>query len=122
MFLTFLFSPCSEFEWKWREPQPFVQTTGRVWEYQPPENALESLNKALPEHYRLWKQGVTDKSHPLFLVFSGPGTGKSRLLDNLPELTKESVKSLPELYEVLDNAFTFKISLRMACDIAPSKE
>ena len=109
-FLTFFFSPCSEFEWKWREPRPFVQTTGSVWDYQPPENALESLNKALPEHYHLWKQGVTDKNHPLFLVFSGPGCGKSRLLDELPELAKESAKSVPELRDLLDEAFVFKIT------------
>jgi hypothetical protein len=70
----------------------------------------------------LWKKGKTDKNHPLFLVFSGPGTGKSRLLDELPELAKKSVleqrhqrSSLSpppeELCELLDNnAFVFKIS------------
>ena len=89
---------------------PFVQTTGSVWEYQPPENVLEPLNKNLPKHYHLWKQEKTDKSHPLFLVFSGPGTGKSRLLDELPELAKKSVKSLPELHDLLDEAFVFKIT------------
>ena len=54
-----------------------------------------------------------DKDHPLFLVFSGPGTGKSRLLDELPELAKRSVKplsSFKELHDLLDNAFVFKIS------------
>ena len=109
--LTFFFFPlCSEFEWKWREPRPFVQTTGSIWDYQAPKNVLDTLKEALPDHYQKWQDRKTDKNHPLFLVFSGPGCGKSRLLDELPGLAKESVKSLPELYELLDNAFIFKIS------------
>ena len=107
--MTFFFFH-SEFEWKWREPRPFVQTTGSVWDYQAPKNVLDTLKEALPDHYQKWRDRKTDKDHPLFLVFSGPGCGKSRLLDELPELAKKSVKSLPKLRELLNNAFVFKIS------------
>ncbi len=70
---------------------PFVGTPGGEWVYQKSDTVLEQLGDELPKHHALWCDRKKDKSHPLFLALSGPGTGKSRLLDELPDLARDAV-------------------------------
>ena len=55
---------------------------------------------------------ICDKStHPLFLICSGAGTGKSRLLDQFKELAVKVSGQNPTLKEKLENLYGFKIDL-----------
>jgi hypothetical protein len=43
---------------------------------------LEAVSKAVHSHFDAWERGVVDKlCHPLLMRLDGPGTDKSRLLD-----------------------------------------
>jgi hypothetical protein len=54
---------------------------------------------------------VKDKQlHPLFLCLSGPGTGKSRLLNEFPRLVKESVHGIVDLNNIVNQSYCFKLS------------
>lgn len=87
-----------------------VGTLGGTWEYQnSPENSSK-LSSELPQHYQLWQQGKEDKSHPFFLVLSGPGTGKSRLLDEFPEMARQACNKQKGLSTLLQNAFVFNVT------------
>jgi hypothetical protein len=97
---------------QWQEPQRLVQTTGAAWEYQPSEASIAQLAAGLPEHFSRWKDSRKDKNHPLFLALSGPGTGKSRLLDELPSLARHAVCDNVELSLAISegSAHVFSVS------------
>jgi hypothetical protein len=66
-----------------------------VWPYQKSPDVLSALGAHLPSHFQNWKLGKKDKqSHPLFLVCSSPGTGKSRLLQELPSLARDAMDAI----------------------------
>ena len=78
----------------------------------------------LTGHLTAFREGNTDKGmHPVFLVLSGPGTGKSRLLDEFMGWARESVSrfemkvaeryerdNVEEMQRRLAEAKVFKIS------------
>nr|QUJ09334.1 crinkler 7 [Plasmopara viticola] len=99
----------------WKEPKPLVATTGANWDFQ---NSLDlgNLASAIGRHYQAWRDGKTDKrSHPLFVCLDGPGTGKSRLLDEFPNVLQQQIfrdETLgdPVMKQLLRQANTFKIT------------
>ena len=47
--------------------------------------------------------------HPAYFLFSGPGTGKSRTLDEFQALCIEATQENLELSERLKKAYVFKV-------------
>ncbi|EEY68330.1 crinkler (CRN) family protein, putative [Phytophthora infestans T30-4] len=99
----------------WKEPKSLVATTGANWDFQ---NSLDlgNLASAIGRHYQAWRDGKTDKrSHPLFVCLDGPGTGKSRLLDEFPNVLQQRIfrdetQGDPAMKQLLQTAYNFKIT------------
>lgn len=99
----------------WKKPKLLVGSTGANWDFQ---NSLDlgNLASAISHHYQAWKNGKTDKqSHPLFVCLNGPGTGKSRLLDEFPNVLQQEIfcdeaQKDEEMKQLLRNAYTFKVT------------
>ena len=107
---------------KWKPPDRLMSTSGSKWKYQESQAILDELGKTLPFHFDNWKQKQTDKqSHPLYLIWSGPGTGKSRLLEEFSVLCTKSVKD-KDLAARLSNAYIFKISFENGTRIQVSND
>ena len=71
---------------------------------------MGSLKESLPFHYKNWNEGNPDKQcHPAYFLFAGPGTGKSRTLNEFHQLSCEAIKDNAELYNRLSKAFVFKV-------------
>jgi hypothetical protein len=94
------------------------------WEYQPSESNQTLLKENLPLHFASWQQGKEDKQlHPVFMVLSGPGTGKSRLLDEMPVLCCEAVPTdAAGLGNALRRAKVFKVSFENGTPVDVSAE
>jgi len=96
-----------------QDPIELVGTVGVDWPYQQSPGLKQLLQKEISTHYQYWKKMVFDKTvHPLFLALSGAGTGKSRLLQELPSIAKEAVASSEnkELIDRFQDSYTFHIS------------
>lgn len=94
---------------KWKGPKPLLYTVGKDWVYQASEEIKEILRETLPGHYKAWKDRAVDKQlHPLYLLWSGPGTGKSRTLEEFQSLCCMSVSD-PELRTRVTDAYVFKV-------------
>jgi hypothetical protein len=93
----------------------FCETTGRNWKYQLEESMLVGFKECIVKHYIAWKEVKTDKTlHPIFLCLDGPGTGKSRFLDEFQFLLRKSLENPvlnddQECAEMLNNAIVLKI-------------
>ena len=89
-----------------------LYTSGKDWEYQPGTKLLGQLKDSLLKHHQNWKDGATDKQmHPAYFLFSGPGTGKSRTLDEFQQLCIDATQENPELSKCLKKAYVFKVYL-----------
>lgn len=96
---------------KWHPPHRLLYTSGCDWKYQKPQSICDQLKQSLPKHFEHWKQKKSDKQlHPAYLIWSGPGTGKSRLLDEFLDLCTESVHENKDLLARFGGAYVFKIS------------
>ncbi|KAF0716953.1 hypothetical protein As57867_002565, partial [Aphanomyces stellatus] len=86
------------------------------WKYQFDETLVGKLTTPLIEHYNAWESGYMDKTrNPLFMVLSGCGTGKSRMLDEMKELFKLAANRATgehksELQKRLSEAYVFKVN------------
>lgn len=89
-----------------------MHTSGRAWAYQPSPLNATKIARGLADLSTAWSTASLDKSvRPVFTIASGPGTGKSRLLDELPRLCCASAAaSSPSLASSLKRAFIFKVS------------
>ncbi len=95
---------------KWHDAMAFCSSEGKEWEYQSDEQLERTLSKGLQQHYKHTVRMSYDKTdHPIFLVMSGPGTGKSRLLDEFISLAIETCTD-PALKEMLENSYVFKVN------------
>ncbi|OWY96982.1 Crinkler (CRN), partial [Phytophthora megakarya] len=76
---------------EWREPRRFCESAGRDWIYQGEQELTAVLSRELVKNYEAWNQCRGD-NQKVFLVGSGPGTGKSRMLDEMKNLVCQSAK------------------------------
>jgi hypothetical protein len=85
---------------------------------------MNLLQKHLQSYYSNWQSSINlDKQTTcLFLVFSGPGLGKSRLLQEFPRLATEAIPDTnSELKNLLHNAVKFNISFENGTAYLPSE-
>jgi hypothetical protein len=92
-----------------------LATLGKNWNYQVSDNFFNPLSSSIRDHFVNWSESKQDKQlHPLYLCLSGPGTGKSRLLEEFPKLLKHSLMTDPNdnnvLLGKLDEAYVFNVS------------
>jgi Crinkler effector protein N-terminal domain len=105
----------------WREPTALVRdsSNGAKWDFQHSLH-LENLMSEIRCHYHAWRRGNIDKqSHPLFMYVDGPGTGKSRFLDEFPTLIKQQMacEDDVEMKQLVQCAYTFKLTFgHETCD------
>jgi len=98
---------------EWREPKQFCGSSGRDWEYQGRTELVNKIEAPLVKHYNAWKDRRDDKqSHALFLVLSGPGTGKSRMLDEMKVLLYKAAEQSKneDLMQRMRNAYVFHVT------------
>ncbi|KAK1941272.1 hypothetical protein P3T76_007138 [Phytophthora citrophthora] len=105
----------------WRKPKPLCKGSGMNWEYQGASKIANSLRDPLVKHFKAWKDGRGDKSaHAMNLVLSGPGTGKSRMLDEMPKLLREAAvqEEDPELLKRIQKAYVFNVTFENATAVS----
>jgi len=97
-----------ELKYAYKEPKRLCQSYGSKWKYQ--WVAGDIFSEHLQTHFDSWKISATDKStHPIILALSGPGTGKSRFLDELPHLLR-IYSNGKEYHERIQRAYVFKVT------------
>lgn len=110
---------------RWREPRSLVHTTaGAAWDFQDTAVDKRVIAQDLKVHFAAWRQESPSKHcQSVFVCCDGPGTGKSRLLDEFPTIVKASLfaddtgaddheDDRAMLRELSQNVYTFKV----ACD------
>ncbi|KAE8881653.1 hypothetical protein PF003_g34293 [Phytophthora fragariae] len=87
--------------------------SGKDWPYQGASELVAVLTDPLLDHYKAWEAGNEDKqNHAINLVLSGPGTGKSRMLDEMKDLLcKAAERSKNQnLVKRMASAYTFHVT------------
>ena len=88
------------------------------WAYQESPEVASALRKGLLLRHSAWEKRsagaayqADKRSHPVFTVYAGPGSGKSRLLSELPRLALAAVHDCADLSRLLDpsHAYVFHI-------------
>ncbi|KAE8996982.1 hypothetical protein PR002_g19157 [Phytophthora rubi] len=98
---------------EWREPRRLCSSSGKDWPYQGASELVAVLTDPLLDHYKAWEAGNEDKqNHAINLVLSGPGTGKSRMLDEMKDLLcKAAERSKNQnLVKRMASAYTFHVT------------
>lgn len=92
------------------DPHSLLSTSGADWPYQQDHEMEEEIKEKVEDHYRNWSKKKSDKlNHTLFLACSGVGTGKSRLLTELPGIVKRKAQDAA-LKRRLEKSLTFNVS------------
>ncbi|KAK1930433.1 hypothetical protein P3T76_014104 [Phytophthora citrophthora] len=97
----------------WNDTKSLCSSHGSTWKYQGKPELVETLVEPLVGHYNAWKRGDEDKqNHALHLVMSGPGTGKSRMLDEMKGLLYEAaVRSKDQtLIDRMEKPYVFRVT------------
>lgn len=87
-----------------------MQSTGASRDFQHPGTSINSIINAIPGHFEAWKRIHEKKDHPLFLVVSGAGTGKSRLLQEFPKILRSFSLFSSELSTKLNESYVFHVT------------
>jgi hypothetical protein len=106
------------FEWSktWKDGKTFCSTLGSSWRFQFPQTWVNQINhfESLQMHFVNWQKGLTDKgNHVFWFIGAGPGCGKSRCLDEFPEILRLAAAELQncdELQQRLQDMCVIKIS------------
>ncbi|CAJ0746821.1 10467_t:CDS:2, partial [Entrophospora sp. SA101] len=107
------------------KPKSLVTSSGLKWQYQLDPHLKDTLQEETEKHYSHFCNGENDKIHrPIYLFFSGAGTGKSR---NASEFHNTLIKCLNcskdlELKEKIQNAWVFNVSLENCTRFSRSVE
>ena len=100
-----------------------AHTSGSTWAYQPSPLNAEKIYTGLHNLAVAWAAASADKSmRPVFAVASGPGTGKSRLLDEFPSSCRTAAADNTELAAQLARAYVFKVSFENGTPYDPDVE
>ena len=89
---------------------------GSTWEFQFPEDWISQMveDDKLKNHFEYWQKGITDKQgHFFWFISGGPGSGKSRCLDEFPKILRAAVSRMPNCEDFrkrLDDMCVFKFS------------
>lgn len=89
----------------------FCRGVGSTWEFQESPSINNILKQGLEDQLVASNSGGDKSTHPLFVVCSGAGTGKSRILDQFKEIAVKVSGENPTLKEKLENSYVFKIDL-----------
>nr|WNO07189.1 CRN effector protein [Phytophthora cinnamomi] len=98
---------------EWREPNPLCKSFGKAWPYQGKEELAATVAGPLADHFNAWKDGNDDKqTHAINLVLSGPGTGKSRMLDEMDGilLRAAELSGSQELVRRMQKVYIFHVT------------
>ncbi|KAG9411203.1 hypothetical protein AC1031_016841 [Aphanomyces cochlioides] len=98
---------------EWRKPKRLCGSAGQDWTYQGSEVLVTTLVDPLVQHFKAWQIKNWDKqNHALNLVLSGPGTGKSRMLDEMKSLLCKAAELAEdeELISRMKTAFEFRVT------------
>lgn len=110
----------------WHDANPLAHTSGRAWVYQPSQANSAKLTIALRKLSTAWSTPSADKvMRPVMTVASAPGTGKSRLLDELQDLCSVAAAHALgnlELAGKLRGARVFKVSFENGTPFNPDNE
>jgi hypothetical protein len=88
------------------------------WEYQDTPELVAGLRSGLTTRFAAWEArprdtatayGADKRQHPVFTVYGGPGSGKSRLLSELHRLASAAVRDNSALFGLLEKAFVFHV-------------
>eukprot|EP00644_Phytophthora_capsici_P018375 jgi/Phyca11/130142/e_gw1.91.72.1 len=107
----------------WENPERLCGSSGCDWAYQGASELVETLKDPLVTHYKAWQVGNKDKrNHPLHLVLSGPGTGKSRMLDEMKNLLcAAAIESKDQaLVGRMNSAYMFRVTFENGTPAAGS--
>lgn len=89
-----------------------VETSGSKFEFVDRQESFDSLARAIEK--RLASNGAQDRNlHPIPFLADGPGTGKSRFLDETSKAFKTYVDARKSTYPLLANSLTDALFIRV---------
>ncbi|EEY60758.1 crinkler (CRN) domain-containing protein [Phytophthora infestans T30-4] len=98
---------------EWKEPSRLCRSSGDHWTFQGASEIATDLAGPLLQHYQAWQDGNQDKqNHALDVVVGGPGTGKSRTIDEMKNLLCKAAEQSEnqDLVKRMTNAYVFSLA------------